>query len=61
MACIYLTHSAAQKVCVSENEGKIRYTQVLNWEEQTVLSPRLYTKSKKYLPLQVNTTVGSLM
>jgi len=37
------------KVCIF---GKRRY----NW-----LSPRLYTKSKKYLSPQLNTTFGSLM
>ena len=46
--CLYLTHSVCKKVCLRKRRYK--------W-----LLPRLCTKSKKYLSLQLNTTVGSLM
>jgi len=47
--CICLTPQSTQNVCLRKRS--------CNW----LLSPRLCTKIKKYLSLQLNTTVGSLI
>ena len=57
--CLFLSTCVMQSVCVYTMDFVSGHKQINEIKLQS--SPRLYTKNKNYLSLQLNTTVGSLI